>query len=154
MSKPGADKPRFIYYAFGDDGVVRYVGCSVNPRTRLYAHISYANADRKRGHEPWPIGKWILDTRAAGRKVFVCTVRRAEPGREDADEQREIGRLLDAGAPLLNVYAWEATVRPRERRKIMPWMFQNDQMRARMGLPPLRRPRKPAPKPARPRRGP
>lgn len=109
------NKPRFIYYVFGDDGVVRYVGCSVDPRARLVQHYYEVSTLTPGFHSIHPFGRWLLEKRSRGEAIHVCRVRKAAV-RWELDEQIEIARLMDAGAPLLNVICELSQVRPPRRK--------------------------------------
>lgn len=108
-------KPRFIYYVFGDNGVIRYVGCSVEPRHRLGEHRALAKMQEEAGKQTiCPFYRWLNVERMRGGGVHHCIVRPASTDHA-RDEQAEITRLADAGVILLNVETTDAGKTKRQR---------------------------------------
>lgn len=102
---------KFYVYALRepDCGPIRYIGKGTNPLRRLAAHASQRAAKSLR--------EWVT---RLGRKPEIEILATCETeGDALLVEQREIARLLDLGAPLLNTRDRDTVLsfgRPRNRR--------------------------------------
>lgn len=109
-----AEAHTWCIYVLADprDGLVRYVGFTVNAKKRLKQHIYHARSGQNR----WPSGNWIRKLLAAGVEPAMQII---ETGSGDwtGREQFHIARLRSAGCDLLNVNDGGHFNPPPEARK-------------------------------------
>ena len=103
MSTSKARKIRHVYGLFDELGVIRYVGSSVNPQSRLVQHWNAPNPDTR--CTPSPCEAWMRNRKKAGLGMpRLCILHSQVATRDEivSVERQFIDDLASFGAPLLN----------------------------------------------------
>ena len=88
---------RFVYSLEGPDGVVRYVGLTVDPETRLHQHRCSSPRN--------PFTKWLLRMKSTGCVVtmrILASLGACDRARGMRHERDWTERIRAMGAPLFN----------------------------------------------------
>lgn len=103
MAKVKPEQPVYIYGLRSEsNGLVMYIGCSVDPEKRLRQHLSDALLSSKRGYHLRPLHVWIVSSIESGDSVLFTVLDTCRANEGPDRETEWIDRARAINPSLLN----------------------------------------------------